>query len=276
MIAIGKINQLSIVRLHALGAFLDGGKFGEILLPAIMLNDANKVGDELQVFIYLNSDGELLATTETPLAQVGEVVFLKVAALEKVGAFLDWGLPKDLLLPFGEQLHRLDVGKVYPVIVFRDEQNRIAASQKINEFIEDEGGDFKKGQQVSVLVMEKTELGWKAIIENSHWGLFYGSELFQPLRCGQRVDAYIKAPRDDKRLDLSLYPPGYARVDAVTQSVLDKIIDNDGFMLITDKSPPEAIYSVFGVSKKVFKKAIGALYKQRKINIEKNGIRLLE
>jgi predicted RNA-binding protein (virulence factor B family) len=223
----------------------------------------------------VDSEGHLAATTKTPLAQVDDIAWLKVVSLNYVGAFLNWGLPKDLLVPFSEQHHEMEVGRSYLVKVFLDEKNRIAATTKIDRFIADESVDFEAGQKVTLIIADKTELGFKAIVNNTHWGLLYQNELFQPLKRGQKLDGYIKKIRDDGKIDLSLHHPGYGKVVSLTDNILIKLKENDGVLMLSDKSPPEAIYAAFGVSKKVFKQAIGALYKKKLITIDKNGIKLV-
>ncbi|HEY5139385.1 MAG TPA: S1-like domain-containing RNA-binding protein, partial [Methylococcales bacterium] len=239
------------------------------------LPESCQLGDTLEVFVYVDSEGHLAATTKMPLTQVDEIAWLKVVSLNYVGAFLDWGLPKDLLVPFSEQHHEMEVGRSYLVKVFLDDKNRIAATTKIDRFISDESVDFEAGQKVSLIIAEQTELGFKAIVNNTHWGLLYQNELFQPLRKGQKLDGYIKKIRDDQKIDLSLHHPGYGKVVSLTDHILIKLKENDGVLMLSDKSPPEAIYAAFGVSKKVFKQAIGALYKKKLITLDKSGIRLV-
>jgi predicted RNA-binding protein (virulence factor B family) len=229
----------------------------------------------LNVFVYVDSEGHLAATTKTPLAQVDDIAWLKVVSLNYVGAFLDWGLPKDLLVPFSEQHHEMEVGKSYLVKVFLDDKNRIAATTKIDRFITDESVDFEAGQKVSLIIVDKTELGFKAIVNNTHWGLLYQNELFQPLKRGQKLGGYIKQIREDGKIDLVLHQPGYGKVVSLTDNILNKLKENNGALMLSDKSPPEAIYAAFGVSKKVFKQATGALYKKQLITIDKNGIKLV-
>ena len=189
--------------------------------------------------------------------------------------FLDWGLPKDLLLPFSEQHHEMEVGKSYLVKVFLDDKNRVAATTKIDRFIADESVDFEIGQKVSLIIADKTELGVKAIVNHTHWGMLYQNELFQPVRRGQKVNGYIKQIREDGKIDLILQEPGYGKVVSLTDKILIKLNKNNGVLMLSDKSPPEEIYATFGVSKKVFKQAIGALYKKQLISIDKNGIKLV-
>ena len=275
MLNIGKINTLNVVKKQEPDVYLDNGTSAKILLADKKPPENCQVGDALDVFVYVDSEGHLAATTKTPLAQVDDIAWLKVVSLNYVGAFLDWGLPKDLLVPFSEQHHEMEVGKSYLVKVFLDDKNRIAATTKIDRFIEDESVDFEVGQKVSLIIADKTELGFKAIVNNTHWGLLYQNELFQPLKRGQKLDGYIKQIREDGKIDLNLNQPGYGKVVSLTDDILNKLKANNGALMLSDKSPPEAIYATFGVSKKVFKQAIGALYKKQLISIDKNGITLI-
>ncbi|MEQ1545923.1 S1-like domain-containing RNA-binding protein [Methyloglobulus sp.] len=274
MIEIGKINTLKVASRVGSEIYLASAASAKVLLvdkrPPIC-----QVGDALEVFVYVDTEGHLAATTTVPKALVDDIAWLKVVSLNYVGAFLDWGLPKDLLVPFGEQHHELEVGKSYLVKLFLDNQNRILATTKIEKFIAEENFYFKAGQKVSLLIADKTDLGIKAIINNSHWGMLYENELFQPVQKGQKLDGFIRQIREDNKIDLTLHQPGYGKVDELTDKILAKIKDNQGFLPLSDKSPPDTIYSTFGVSKKVFKQAIGALYKKKLILIEKDGIRLI-
>ncbi len=275
MLNIGKINKLNVVKKQGADVYLDNGTSGKVLLADKKMSATCQVGDTLEVFVFVDSEGHLAATTKIPFAQVDDIAWLKVVSLNYVGAFLDWGLPKDLLVPFSEQHHEMEVGRSYLVKVFLDDKNRIAATTKIDRFINDESVDFEVCQKVSLIIAEKTELGFKAIVNNTHWGLLYQNELFQALRKGQKLDGYIKKIRDDQKIDLSLHHPGYGKVVSLTDNILIKLKENDGVLMLSDKSPPEAIYAAFGVSKKVFKQAIGALYKKKLITLDKNGIRLI-
>ena len=275
MLNIGKINTLNVVKKQGPDVYLDNGTSAKVLLADKKLPENCQVGDALDVFVYVDSEGHLAATTKIPLAQVDDIAWLKVVSLNYVGAFLDWGLPKDLLVPFSEQHHEMEVGKSYLVKVFLDDKNRIAATTKIDRFIEDESVDFEVGQKVSLIIADKTELGFKAIVNHTHWGLLYQNELFQPLKRGQKLDGYIKQIREDGKIDLNLNQPGYGKVVSLTDDILNKLKANNGTLMLSDKSPPEAIYATFGVSKKVFKQAIGALYKKQLISIDKNGITLV-
>ncbi|MEQ1621080.1 MAG: S1-like domain-containing RNA-binding protein [Methylococcales bacterium] len=273
MLQIGKINTLKVVKLQASSIYLGSEASNKVLLVDKAPADI-KLGDTLEVFVYVDSEGHLAATTKIPLAQVDDIAWLKVASLNYVGAFLDWGLPKELLLPFSEQHHEMEVGKSYLVRVFLDDQNRIAATTKIDRYLSDESEDFKAREKVSLIIADKTDLGVKAIINNTHWGMLYQNELFQPVKKGQKIDGYIKHVREDYKIDLVLQQPGYGKVLSLTDNILAKLKQNNGVLLISDKSPPEVIYSTFGVSKKVFKQAIGALYKKQLITIDKAGIKL--
>jgi predicted RNA-binding protein (virulence factor B family) len=275
MLSIGKINTLNIVKKQGADIYLDNGLSAKVLLADKKPPENCQVGNALDVFVYVDSEGHLAATTKIPLAQVDDIAWLKVVSLNYVGAFLDWGLPKDLLVPFSEQHHEMEVGKSYLVKVFLDDKNRIAATTKIDRFIADEAIDFEVGQKVSLIIADKTELGFKAIVNNTHWGLLYQNELFQPLRRGQKLDGYIKQIREDGKIDLILQEPGYGKVVSLTDKILIKLNKNNGVLALSDKSPPEAIYAAFGVSKKVFKQAIGALYKKQLITIDKDGIKLV-
>ncbi|MGZ5044938.1 MAG: CvfB family protein [Methylobacter sp.] len=277
MINIGKINKLNVVKQQGADVYLSDSISGKKVLLADSKLPANcEVGDTLDVFVYVDSEGHLAATAKKPLAEVGDVAWLKVVSLNYVGAFLDWGLPKDLLVPFSEQYHEMEVGRSYLVKVFLDEQNRIAATTKIDKLLSDESDDFEVGQKVSLIIADKSDLGIKAIINNSHWGMLYENELFRPIRKGQKMEGYIKQIREDRKIDLSLHQPGYGKVVSLTDSIIAKLKANNGVLMLSDKSPPEAIYAAFGVSKKVFKQAIGALYKQQLITIDKNGIKLVD
>ncbi|MGZ5051795.1 MAG: CvfB family protein [Methylobacter sp.] len=276
MINIGKINQLKVVRQQGANIYLGDNMSGKVLLADRKPPANCQVGDTLEVFVYVDGEGHLAATTQKPLAEVGDIAWLKVVSLNYVGAFLDWGLPKDLLVPFSEQHHEMEVGRSYLVKVFFDDQDRIAASTKIDKWLSDEAEGFEVGQKVSLVIADRTDLGVKAVVNNSYWGMLYQNELFQPVRKGQKLEGYIKQVREDGKIDLSLNQPGYGKVMPLTDKILDKLKANNGVLMLSDKSPPEAIYEAFGVSKKVFKQAIGALYKQQSITIEKDAIKLVE
>lgn len=276
MIEIGKINRLTISKKLDNQCYLDGGELGELVLVDVA-NAARQIGDNVEVFVYIDGKNQTVATTQKPKAQVDEVAWLKVVSLSHAGAFLDWGLPKDLLLPFSEQKGKLGEGRSCLVRLFLDENNRIAASMLLDDFIQDEAFYYKEGQAVELIIADFTELGFKAVVDHKYWGVLYKNEVFQPLKRGQQLTGHIKKVRPDHRLDLILGQEKYGeKVDATSAKILAVLAKHGGHIALTDKSPPEMIYDTFGVSKKVFKQAIGGLYKQRKIVIEEKGIRLSE
>lgn len=273
MIKLGLFNTLNVIKASPVGAVLEGGEFGNILLTAN--HQRFSPGESVNAFIYLDSEGELAATLEKPLAQLGEVAWLKIIEVNSVGAFVDWGLPKDLFIPFAEQHCRLDEGRQVLVKVYLDNQNRLTGTTRIDHVIEDESEGLQEKDKVTLIIADKTELGYKAIINHQYWGLLYDNELHQPLRKGEQHTGYIKKIRSDNKIDLSLNPIGYSQQhkDELSEKILSRLDDNQGFLQLNDKSPPAAISAAFGVSKKVFKKACGALYKQRLITFENDGIK---
>lgn len=279
MLHIGEFNQLTLLRQESKSLILDGGEYGEIFLPSRCLKvdslKSVKEGQLLNVFIYRDSKNRLVATQEIPKAQVGQIVYLKAADVNKTGAFLDWGLSKDLLVPFYEQLQPMQKDYSYLVMVFLDDEKRIAASAKLDEFLEDFNESFEEGQSVDLVIADRTELGVKVVVNNTHWGILYQNEIFQRLKKGQKVSGYIKKIREDGRLDLSLQKTGYNKsgMDDLAAVVLAKIEQEGGYLAINDRSPPAEIAAVFSVSKKQFKQAVGKLYKQRLITIEDKGVR---
>mgnify|MGYP003625302584 FL=1 len=275
VVAIGQQNRLQVLRKRDPGVFLDGGVFGSILLPQRYVPENTQEGDLVDVFVYLDSEDQLIATTETPKLMVGKFGCLKVAELSTVGAFLDWGLPKDLLLPFSEQRRPAEEGKRYLVRAYLDNTNRIAASTKLDKFLDLHPAQYRRHQKVALIIAERTELGYKAIIDQTHWGLIHHQDLFQKLRYGQHISGFIKQQREDGKIDILLEEPGYAPVGDLTEQILQLLQHEGGFVALSDRSSPEQISELFGVSKKKFKMAIGALYKQRRIEIEAEGIRLL-
>ena len=276
MILPGRYNTLKVVKYVDFGVYLDGAEMGEILLPARYVPEVCEVGEDLEVFIYLDSEDRIIATTEKPFAQVGEFAMLRVNAVNNVGAFLDWGLMKDLLVPFREQKMNMVAGRSYLVYVYVDpDSQRIAASAKLEKFLDNVVPEYKVGEEVSLIVESESELGYNAIINHLHRGILYHDELPGPLNKGQKLKAYIKKVRDDKKIDLSLYRPGYEQVDGISQDILNKLHEAGGFLPFTDKSDAALIFERFAISKKIFKKAIGALYCQRRILMEEKGIRLI-
>lgn len=272
-IELGKFNRLKVVKQVDFGMYLDDDIEGEILLPKRYVPQDCKVGDELDVFIYLDNEERLVATTQQPLVQVGQFACLEVAWVNQYGAFLNWGLMKDLFVPFSEQKMKMQVGKRYVVHVHLDEESfRIVASAKVDRYLSKEKADYVLGQEVEVLIWQKTDLGFKAIIENRFGGLLYDSEIFQPLHTGMRLKAYVKQVRDDGKIDLMLQKPGAGKVDDFAKTLLEHIRSNGGRTPLNDKTPAEEIYAMFGVSKKTFKKAVGDLYKKRLVVLQDDGI----
>ncbi|MDP7592566.1 MAG: S1-like domain-containing RNA-binding protein [Litorilituus sp.] len=272
---LGKYNTLKIIAINDNGAYLDAGDLGEILLPNRYLPSHCIIGERIEVFIYLDSADRLIATSQKSLGQVGEFVSLKVAQVNKMGAFLDWGLPKDLLVPFNQQHTKMEVGKYYLVRIFVDQRTeRIAASSKLDKFIDIWPAEYQQGEKVKLIIGGKTDLGFKAIVNDLHWGLLYDNEIFQPLRVGKKIDAYIKQVREDGRLDLMLTRGSKNKVNDFTATLLEHLQQNNGFIALHDKSSPELIQRTLGVSKKTFKATVGHLMKKGKLTIEKDGIRL--
>ena len=254
MTTIGKYNQLKVVKFTDFGIYLDGENFGEVLLPLRYVPENCKLDDILDVFIYRDSEDRIIATTEKPYACVGEFAYLKVVAINTVGAFLDWGLLKDLLVPYREQKITLEEGRSYVVYVYLDEDSqRITASTKIDKFLDKQSTEFAEGEEVDLFICNQTDIGYKAIINGTHWGVLYENEVFQTLKRGQRIKGYIKKIREDKKIDLCLQKPGYEKVDELTEMILAKLKEKGGYIAVTDKSPSEVIYKLFGISKKSFK-----------------------
>ena len=276
MINIGKINTLTISKQNSSGIYLSDEASGKQVLLIDEKPKKYELEESVRVFVFVDSEGHLAATTHIPWAQVDDIAYLKVVSVNYYGAFLDLGLKKNLLLPFSEQHHEVEVGDSYFVKIRLDDKDRLVATTKLSQYVSDEmeNNEFTVGQKVDLLITDQTDLGIKAIVNNSHWGLLYENEIFQTLQRGQRIDGYIKTIRDDLRLDLSLHETGYGKVTSLTDRILQMLSDNGGELAVGDKSEPETIYALFGVSKKVFKQAIGALYKQKHIIIDKTTIRL--
>lgn len=277
MAEIGKINTLKVVKLTEFGAYLDGTDLGEILLPTRYLPEGCVEGSDVEAFIYFDSNDRLIATTETPKGQVDDFVSLKVLQVNNTGAFLDWGLPKDLLVPYNQQHHKMVVGKYYLVKIYQDIQtDRIAASSKLDKYLDIWPANYEIGERVNLIIGDKTDLGFKAIINNRNWGLLYDNEIFQPLRVGKNILGYIKTMRSDGRVDLTLTRPGIGKVNDFAPTFIAYLQDNDGFSTINDKSSPELIQQTFGVSKKTFKSTVGNLFKHGRVSIEADGIRFVK
>lgn len=272
-IELGKFNRLEVVKQVDFGMYLDGGDEGEILLPARYVPEGCEVGDWLNVFLYLDNEERLIATTLTPLVQVGRFACLEVAWVNEYGAFLNWGLMKDLFVPFSEQKMKMEVGRKYIVHAHLDEESyRIVASAKVDRYLSKEQPEYQPGDEVDILIWQKTDLGFKAIIENRFSGLLYDSEIFRTLRMGDTLTAFIKQVREDGKIDLVLQKPGLAKVDDFSKTLLQYLKDHGGKSPLNDKSAAEEIYDLFGVSKKTFKKAVGDLYKKRLIELTADGM----
>jgi predicted RNA-binding protein (virulence factor B family) len=277
MVEIGKRNTLRVVKFVDFGVYLDGENFREILLPTRYVPQGCAVGDYIDIFLYLDSDDLLIATTETPKAMVGECAYLKVVAVNQVGAFLDWGLPKELLVPFGEQQKPLEVGKSYVVYLYIDDASqRIAASTQIDKFLPDNSLYFKEQQQVDLMIYGRTDLGYKAIVNGVVTGLIFNSDVYTPLQNGQVIKGFIKQVRPDKKLDLYLQIANREALDTLSEQILAFLQKEGGRSTMTEKSPPELIAKKFGASKSSYKKALGKLYKKRLILIEKTHIELVK
>ncbi len=278
MALVGRYNSLQVVKHTNFGLYLDGAQDGEILLPNryIPKDIPSEDEDWLNVFIYLDSDDKLIATTEKPKVQVGEFASLKVVEVNSIGIFLDWGLPKDLLLPYSEEKQPLKAGDYCVVHVYLDKHTRrITATTRLDRYLDKAPANYAVGQEVDLLVAEETAMGFKAIINNKHWGLIHKNEVFKFLRSGKQEKGFIKEVRSDGNISLSLQPVGEQLASSLIAQILGKLRDNNGVLPVSDKSDPQVISNLFGVSKGNFKKAIGALYKQGQIVIHADRIELV-
>ncbi len=278
---IGRHNILRVLRKVDFGYYLKGdARSGDILLPNNEIDSESLAAleagsDEIEVFLYLDQEERIIATTRKPLAEVGDFAYLEVAWVNNFGAFLNWGLMKDLFVPFREQKMKMQKGQSYIVHVHMDEESyRIMASAKVERYLNTDFPPFQRGDEVDVLIWQKTDLGLKVIINNQYAGLLYDDQVFRNLRTGDRTKAYVHLVRPDGKIDLNLQRKGQAGVRDFTYDLLDYLRQNNGYTVLGDKSSPEDIYEVFGVSKKVFKKAVGDLYKRHKIEIKEDGIHL--
>ncbi len=278
MAIIGKRNRLAVVRDAPPGIYLDDGGRGEILLPGRYIPRGVAPGDMLDVFVYLDSEDRLVATTETPLAMVGEFACLKVVSVNRqIGAFLDWGLSKDLLLPFREQVGKVGVGQSVVVFVHLDSRtSRIVASMRLNQHLSRIPPSYVEGQPVRLIIIGKTPLGYSAMVEHAHRGLLYDSNLSGPLKIGQAIRGFVHAVRPDGKIDLRLDASGYQKVFPLREQILQALERNGRRLEFDDKSPPQAIREAFGVSKNTFKLALSALYKERRIRFQNGGTELVD
>lgn len=271
---IGQRNRLEIVRDSPQGPYVDGEDLGEILLPAYQKPEWANVGDVLDVFLYRDSEDRLIATTRSPKAMVGEFACLEVTDVNpKVGAFLDWGLEKEILLPFREQKRRVQTGNKAIVCIKLDpETDRLIATARFHRYLDQSKHHYRKGDPVKLLVMEETPVGYRAIIENAHTGLLYKTELSGSLEYGESFTGFIKEVREDEKIDLQRDPSGYGRTLPLAEDIFDRLLDSGGYLPFNDKSSPELIRNTFSASKKAFKQALGMLYKQRRIEFKGDGI----
>lgn len=277
MVQIGKMNTLSVNGIQGQNITLDGGPSGDILLKDRNNSERHQLGEELDVFIYVDKEQKLAASKKKPYAMIDEFGILQVVATTSAGAFLAWGLDDDLFVPKSEQQNEMKEGQSYVVHIFlSDKSKRIVASSKLDKFLDHTMPEYKEEQEVDLVIYAKTELGYNAIVNDSHVGVIYQNEVFQSISIGQKLKGFIKKLREDDKIDLRLQAIRYGAIDDVSQKILDIIKNSNGEVTVTDKSKPEDIYALFAVSKKVFKKAIGALYKKKIITIDSDAIRLVD
>jgi len=277
VIAIGEYSELTILRETSVGLFLGDDEGEDVLLPNKYCPEKFDIGDKIRVFVYLDYDERKVATNLTPKINLHEFALLEVTAVANVGAFLDWGMEKNLMVPFKEQRQKMEVGRWYIVYLDIDEQtNRLYASNRIEKRLQNNTLTVAEGDEVEVLVFQKTDIGFSVIVNNAHKGLLFKNEVFTELRVGDKVTGYVKKIREENKIDIALQPSGYINfIESTSEEVYRVLVANRGFLAVTDKSAPAMIYEKFGISKKAFKKAVGDLYKQRKITIEEGGIRVV-
>src|SRR5688572_14440750 len=276
MIKIGEYNTLKVIKEKAMGVFLDDGDIG-ILLPKRFVPRGTRPGDELKVFLYHDSDNRIIATTQEPKGILGDIVKLKVVSTTAHGAFLDWGLMKDLFVPKSQQISFMRPGGVYTVKIYLDEQTgRLAATEKIDQFLSNEVLTVKEKEVVDLFVLRSSDLGWVVIINNKHTGLLHFNEVYRDIKIGDRFTGFIKTILPGDKIDVAAGKPGYTRVEDESDKLIRLLKENNGYLPYHDKSSPEEIYSFFAMSKKTFKMATGTLYKQRKIELTQSGIKLVE
>jgi len=274
---IGDWNVLTIEREVDFGLYLDGGEEGDILLPSRYVPEKYSVGEEIRVFIYLDQDERLIATTQAPLCRVGEFAYLECAWVNQYGAFLNWGLMKDLFCPFREQRVRMEVGNRYMIYVYMDNESyRLAATSKIERHLSKDFPPYSVGEEVGILVWQKTDLGYKVIVENAHEALVYRDQIFKPIQIGEKMRGFISNIRADGKIDVMLQPVGRQMTEDFAEVLLDYLRQHNGFCELGDKSDAELIKQRFQVSKKTYKRAIGDLYKRRLITIADDGIHLVQ
>lgn len=275
-IKLGDYNRLTVVKSVDFGLYLDGGDEGEILLPSRYVPKGARIGDELDVFIYLDQDERLVATTQQPFAKAGDFACLEVSWINEYGAFLNWGLMKDLFCPFREQKKRMELGKAYIVYVMVDEDSyRMMATAKVDRYLDTARPEYKHGDEVDLLVWQKTDLGFKVIVDNRFSGLVYEDQIFTHLTTGDRVKGYVDHIRQDGKIDVTLQPTGRRHTEEFAETLLEYLKENNGHCDLGDKSPSELIADRFKISKKAYKKAVGDLYRRRLITIDDSGITLV-
>ncbi|MEZ9233409.1 S1 RNA-binding domain-containing protein [Vibrio amylolyticus] len=278
MVNVGQVNKLEVIRKADFGVFLDAGDYGSTLLPNKHAPEGVEVGQTVDVFLYFDSENQLAATTETPVAQVGEWGLMEVVGVNSTGAFVNWGVTaKDLLVPYSEQRGTLREGSNILVYVYSDKASgRIVGTTKFNKLLDNTPANYTVNQQVSLIIAERSDLGYKAIVNGEHWGMIFPSDVFGKLFIGKQLKGYIKSIRDDGKINLSLQKIGVAKMDELSTKVMDLLEKKGGFLPLNDKSSPDAIFTTFRTSKGTFKKTIGGLYKQGKITIDKEGINLVK
>ncbi len=278
MVQLGQYNSLTVLKYVEFGLYLDGGDGLEILMPKRYIPEGTKEGDELRVFVYQDSEARLIATNEHPYATVGQIGYLRINSVNQIGAFADWGTSKELLIPHREQTQRMEEGRRYLVYIYIDQvSGRIAGTAKFDKYLDNVPPKFDTNEEVEALVWKPTPMGWKVIINQTHTGLLYKNQIFQEIHTGERLRAWVRGVREDDKIDLSLQPLGYRQmIDPAESSILKALHNHNGFMPLTDHSTPELIAFELQMSKKTFKKAIGALYKQERIAILPDGIKLLD
>ncbi|MCR9833724.1 CvfB family protein [Vibrio parahaemolyticus] len=276
MIKIGQINSLEVIKKADFGVFLDGDDYGSVLLPNKHVPEGTELGDHIEVFLYFDSESQLAATIDKPIAQVGEWGLMKIEGINQTGAFVNWGIKeKDLLIPFSEQRARFTAGQNILVYVYTDKASgRIVGTTKFNKWLDKTPANYEVNEEVDLIIAERSQLGYKAIVNGKHWGMIFPSDVFGKLFIGKKLKGYIKQVREDGKIDLSLQKVGVAKMDDLSSKIIDLLEKKGGFLPLNDKSSPEAIFDVFRTSKGTYKKTIGGLYKQGKIVIEKDGIRL--
>lgn len=272
---IGQTCRLKVSRLSGPGAYLDGGNLGEVLLPNSAVPAGTRVGQMVEVFIHPDSLNRLIATTEKPFAEVGQCAYLQVVEVNEIGAFLDWGLAKNLMVPFGEQMHEMRPGKRYAVYVYVDNSGRIAASTKIKKFMGKVSNDVNIGDGVSLFVLRSTELGWECAVDDEFLGMVFNNDALGQLAPGVEIDGYIKHIRAGGLVDLCLQPPDITS-SSLGDQILESLRQNGGVSTLTDKSSPDEIFAAFGVSKRVYKEALGGLYRKKLIKLRPDQVELIE